>query len=138
MHLSCPSLGAARRCLDVIHRYAYARAYIPHKWKVDMVALGLKVSRRVDMERPAMETPEGATCKCAVVEVHHDFAAALALKRFNTLTCSFPESLHLFVCVASFSPERQKLMDVSGTLSTPILHGFQCCWSWVLENRLWR
>jgi hypothetical protein len=70
----------------------------------------LKAQRRLEQERPALLGQHSS-----VLELHHDFAAALSLKRKHTLTCAFPESLHLFVVRASFNPELRELDSV-------------CCW----------
>ena len=96
-----------------------------------MSSIQLRVLRRVEFERPAMREEHGV-----VLEMHHDYAAALSLKRFHTLTCAFPETLNMFVCCASFNPQRVEIKPVRGMvviwLLMPLLCG--CCW----RRRWWR
>jgi hypothetical protein len=73
------------------------------KWTATVLA----AQRYQELHRPAMQGSNSS-----VVELHHDFAAAISILRTHTLTCQFPESMHLFVVCASHTPERCQLDEV--------------------------
>jgi hypothetical protein len=60
------------------------------------------------------------------VEIHHDFAAALSLKRLHTLTCSFHETINMFVACVSFDARRVEIPMVSCQRTAPCLFAPAC------------